>query len=53
MSVGKKDYHSKLGDFIVLFNSQYHSQNEVGNFGILVLYCGEIVEYSISWDEFL
>ena len=28
----------KVGDFIGLLNFEWHSQNEVGNFGIFVLW---------------
>ena len=37
MPVGKRDYLFKVVDFIGLFNSEWHSQNDVGNNGILVI----------------
>ena len=40
MSVGKRDYLSRLQTLLVFFNFERHSQNEVGNIGILVLWRG-------------
>ena len=38
MSVGKREYLSRLQTFTALFNFEWNSQNKVGNIGILVLW---------------
>ena len=38
ISVGIKGLHFEVSDFISLFNFEWHSQNKVGNIGILVLW---------------
>ena len=38
MSVGKMGLHFKVTDFTGFVNIQWHSQNEVGNIGILVFW---------------
>ena len=51
MSVGKKDYLSRLQTLLVLLNFEWHCQNKVGNIAIPVLWrnCEKTLLYDIYW----